>query len=169
MSRRVCARGRPIARGGADGGGAGPVYALDWCKTPGAGGRAGVRLVTGSLTDDFRNQLAVLGARDERVLVEDDADGAAELVVLAEAAHGYPATSVQWQPAAPAGWANRPNELLASTGDQLRVWGFAPDPTAAHSSGYIGRQSSAPQYTLNTKHVLQGVCRRALRFPMSRN
>jgi WD repeat-containing protein 68 len=157
-SRRVCPLARSRVGAGADRG-AGPVYALDWCKTPvlGSHGRPTVRLVAGSLTDDFRNQLAILGPRDERVLVEDDADGAAELVVLAEAAHGYPATSVQWQPAVPgAGWSAQ-SELLASTGDLLRVWSFAPDQAAMGGSGYVGRQAPAPPYSLTTKNTLQGV------------
>jgi WD repeat-containing protein 68 len=142
---------------------AGPVYALDWCKRPtvGPNGRPGVRIAAGSLTDDFRNQIAILGLRDERVLVEDDADAHSELVSLVEATHGYPATCVQWQPASSndGGWTNKQMQtgadLLASTGDLLRVWSFGPDPASATSS-YVGRQALA-QYSLTVRHQLQGV------------
>jgi hypothetical protein len=100
-----------------------PVYALDWWgrSTVGSHDRPGVRKATSFLTDDFRNQIAVLGLRDERVLVEDDADAYSELVTLVEATHGYPATYVQWQSAwsNDGGWANelmqKGADLLAST------------------------------------------------------
>jgi WD repeat-containing protein 68 len=140
----------------------GPVYALDWCKSGVPGGRhSAFRLAAGSLTEDFRNTIAVLGLRDERVLIEDDADPAApaELATLAEAAHGYPATSVQWQPASAAGQGyagkGHPAELLASTGDMLRVWSFSTDGGAG--SGYVGRAPSGQSYSLTAKHTLSGV------------
>jgi hypothetical protein len=139
------------------------VYTLDWRKTPaiGSNGRPTVRLAAGSITDDFRNQIAILGPRDERVLVEDDADGGAELVILTEASHRYPARCLHWQPGNPngAGWsAKGPQnaELLATTGDFLRVWNFAADQSSMGSS-YVGRPDSGSQYTLTTKHTLQWV------------
>jgi hypothetical protein len=46
-------------------------------------------------------------------------------------------------------------DLLASTGDLLRVWSFGPDPASATSS-YVGRQALA-QYSLTVRHQLQGV------------
>jgi hypothetical protein len=78
-----------------------PVYAPDWNRrsTVGSLDRPGVRTVTGSFTDDFRNHIAVLGLRDECFLVKDDAYAHSKLVAFVEATHGYPTTCVQWQPA----------------------------------------------------------------------
>lgn len=136
----------------------GPVYALDWCKQPTptsntSNGRPTVRLAAGSLSDDYRNQIVVLGPSDERILIEDDADGSEELVELAAATHGYPATSLQWQPA---GWKGTQSELLASTGDILRVWAFGVDGQGG-GGGYVGRGAPV-QYSLTARHQLSGVC-----------
>jgi len=138
-----------------------PVYALDWCKQPtqsSNNGRPNVRLAAGSLSDDYRNQIVVLGPSDERILIEDDADGSEELVELAVATHGYPATSLQWQPAsgAGAGWTNKGthSDVLASTGDILRVWSFGADAGGA-GSGYVGRGAPV-QYSLTARHQLSG-------------
>ena len=54
----------------------GPVYAIDWCKSPAPGQqlrpRSAFRLAIASFTEDFRNRIAVVGLKDDRVLVEDD-------------------------------------------------------------------------------------------------
>ncbi|KZT29045.1 WD40 repeat-like protein [Neolentinus lepideus HHB14362 ss-1] len=133
-----------------------PVFALDWCKTPAPGQthrpRSSFRLGVGSFTEDYRNRIAVIGLQDERVLVEDDYTDYADFTILADAHHGYPATSLQWQPAAARAAAG--TELLATTGDALRVWEYAGEG-AAVVSGYVGRPAgSASRLTLKT--VLPG-------------
>ena len=104
-----------------------------------------------------------MGLQDERVLVEDDASGGgeyADFVTLVEAQHGYPATRLQWQPAGAAAFAwsqKAPGaELLATTGDALRVWEYASDGPAA-GSAYVGRQSSGGGHRLTLKTALSGV------------
>src|ERR1700722_7382579 len=108
----------------------GPVHALDWCKGSAPGhqlrARSSFRLGLASFTEDFRNEIAVIGLQDERVLVEDDYHDYPDFVKLCDAPHGYPATSLQWQPAAASAYAwsqkSPATELLATTGDALRVW-----------------------------------------------
>ncbi|KAI0343110.1 WD40 repeat-like protein [Trametopsis cervina] len=140
-----------------------PVYALDWCKTPASGQsrpRSSFRLGVGSLTEDFRNSIAVVGLQDERVLVEDDyADSYSDFVTLVEAHHGYPATSLQWQPAAATSfnWSQKAgqSELLATTGDALRVWEYSTDNPSSMSS-YVGRQPSSGGHRLALRAALSG-------------
>ncbi|GJE95324.1 WD40 repeat domain-containing protein [Phanerochaete sordida] len=152
-----------------------PVYALDWCKSPAPGHqhrpRSSFRLGLGSLTDDYRNRIAIVGLQDERVLVEDDyaADFGdsyyPDFVTLVEAHHGYPATSLQWQPASANTfpWSEKPaqTELLATTGDALRVWEYASDQSSGGSGGggYVGKAQSSPQaggHRLTLRAALSG-------------
>ncbi|PCH43888.1 WD40 repeat-like protein [Wolfiporia cocos MD-104 SS10] len=140
-----------------------PVYALDWCKTVAPGSqlrpRSAFRLGISSLTDDSRNRIAIVGLQDERVLVEDDYTEYPDFVTLVEAPHGYPATSLQWQPASAASyaWSQKAatTELLATTGDALRIWEYTSDAQSALSS-YVGRQASGGGHRLTLKTALSG-------------
>ncbi|VDB95940.1 unnamed protein product [Peniophora sp. CBMAI 1063] len=142
-----------------------PVHALDWCKTPaptsggGVRARSAFRLGIASFTEDSRNRIAVVGLQDERVLVEDDYGDYPDFVTLVEASHGYPATSLQWQPAAASvfPWSNKASstELLATTGDALRIWEYASDGQMPMSS-YVGRQPTAGGHRLQLKAALSG-------------
>ncbi|KAH9948983.1 WD40 repeat-like protein [Amylocystis lapponica] len=140
-----------------------PVYALDWCKTSAPGQqirpRSAFRLGIASHTEDYRNRIAIVGLQDERVLVEDDYTEYPDFVTLVEATHGYPATSLQWQPASAASYAwsqkSATAELLATTGDALRVWEYSSDAPPAMSA-YVGRQSTASGHRLTLKTALSG-------------
>ncbi|TCD65605.1 hypothetical protein EIP91_002452 [Steccherinum ochraceum] len=140
-----------------------PVYALDWCKTSAPGQqlrpRSAFRLGIGSITDDFRNRIAVVGLQDERVLVEDDYADYADFVTLTDAHHGYPATSLQWQPASATSynWSQKigVSELLATTGDALRVWEYASDGQQGMTQ-YVGRPASGGGHRLTLRAALSG-------------
>lgn len=140
-----------------------PVYALDWCKTSAPGQqprpRSAFRLGIASLTDDYRNRIAVIGLQDERVLVEDDYTDYADFVTLTDAHHGYPATSLQWQPAAATSfnWSQKVgvSELLATTGDALRVWEYASDGQQGMTQ-YVGRPASGGGHRLSLRAALSG-------------
>lgn len=102
-----------------------------------------------------------MGLQDERVLVEDDyAENYSDFVTLVEANHGYPATSLQWQPAAATSfaWSQKAgaSELLATTGDALRVWEYASDQQPAMSN-YVGRQPTTGGHRLTLRAALSGV------------
>ena len=95
------------------------------------------------------------------MLVEDDyAENYSDFVTLVEANHGYPATSLQWQPAAATSfaWSQKTgvSELLATTGDALRVWEYASDQQSAISN-YVGRQSGGSGHRLTLRAALSGV------------
>ena len=142
----------------------GPVYSLDWCKTTAPGQqirpRSAFRLGIASFTEDYRNRIAIVGLQDERVLVEDNYPDYSDFVTLAEAHHGYPATSLQWQPSsAPSfAWSQKSvaTELLATTGDALRVWEYMTDGQVGGSS-YVGRTGSGTGSRLQLKTCLSGV------------
>ena len=142
----------------------GPVYALDWCKTTAPGQqirpRSAFRLGIASFSEDYRNRIAVVGLQDERVLVEDNYPDYSDFVTLAEAHHGYPATSLQWQPStAPSfAWSQKSvaTELLATTGDALRVWEYMSEGQVGGSS-YVGRTGSGAGSRLQLKTCLSGV------------
>ncbi|KAI8994070.1 WD40 repeat-like protein [Trametes punicea] len=140
-----------------------PVYALDWCKSAAPGQtlrpRSAFRLGIASLTEDYRNRIAIVGLQDERVLVEDDYTEYPDFVTLVEAQHGYPATRLHWQPstANSFAWSQKAAaaELLATTGDALRVWEYSSDGPAAVSA-YVGRQASGGGHKLTLKTALSG-------------
>ncbi|KAF6760051.1 WD40 repeat-like protein [Ephemerocybe angulata] len=141
-----------------------PVQCLDWCKTPAPGqahrARSAYRIGVASFLENYQNQIAIIGLQDERVLVEDDYSEYADFVTLCEANHGYPATSLQWQPesAITYGWSQRSPavEYLATTGDALRIWEYASEGPAA-TSPYTGRQSQNPGgHSLTMKVALSG-------------
>lgn len=144
----------------------GPISSLDWCKTSAPGQqlrpRSAFRLGVASFLENYQNQIAVVGLQDERVLVEDDYTDYPDFVTLCEAYHGYPATSLQWQPASAQtfSWSQKSpsTELLATTGDALRVFEYSGDGPVS-TSNYIGRPPVVSSgHSLTLKTALSGVC-----------
>lgn len=143
----------------------GPVHSLDWCKTSAPGQqlrpRSAFRLGVASFTENYQNQIAVIGLQDERVLVEDDFADYPDFVTLCEVYHGYPATSLQWQPASAQNhsWSQKSasTELLATTGDALRIWEYNGEAPPV-SSSFVGRQPAISSgHSLTMKTALSGV------------
>ena len=97
------------------------------------------------------------------MLVEDDSEFGEypDFVTLVEAQHGYPATRLQWQPstANSFAWSQKAQgaELLATTGDALRVWEYASDAPPAGGTGYVGRPGTGGGHRLTLKTALSGV------------
>jgi WD repeat-containing protein 68 len=111
--------------------------------------------------ENFQNRIAVVGLQDERVLVEDDYSEYPDFVTLCETHHGYPATSLQWQPAAALNhtWTQKSptSELLATTSDALRVWEYSNDAPSAVST-FVGRANAGSGgHSLSLKTALSGV------------
>ncbi|KAF5351690.1 hypothetical protein D9756_007421 [Leucocoprinus leucothites] len=141
-----------------------PIHSMDWCKTPAPGQQArhktAFRIGVSSFLDNYQNYIAVLGLQDEHVLVEDDFTDYPDFVSLVEAYHGYPATSLQWQPATAMNhnWSQKSanTELLATTSDALRVWEYSGDGSANVSS-YVGRPpTNNGHHSLTMKTALSG-------------
>ncbi|GAB1528247.1 hypothetical protein RhiTH_011439 [Rhizoctonia solani] len=143
-----------------------PVYALDWCHTHGPNSsraRSAFRIALGTFVEDYRNRITIIGLPDESSLLEGSSNpnsssgasangggGGSDFVVLAEAMHGYPPTRLQWEPASAVGqsWPIKTSgaELLATTGDALRVWEFLTESDGGVGPGsqtsYVGRQGN---------------------------
>lgn len=102
--------------------------------------------------------MTIIGLQDERVLVDDEytVNDYPDFTVLCEATHGYPATALQWQPASNA---KRQNvELLATTGDSLRIWEYGSSDGPQNMGQYVGQQPvRSSGHTLQVKSSLSGV------------
>ncbi|KIJ49380.1 hypothetical protein M422DRAFT_74518 [Sphaerobolus stellatus SS14] len=140
-----------------------PIYGLDWCKTWPPGQmrpRNAFRLAISSYTEDYRNRIAVVGLQDERALLDDEIhEGYSDFVLLAETMHGYPATKLQWQPSSAStfNWAMKPPsvELLATTGDALRIWDLTYDGEQK-TTNFVGRHQTSTGYHLAQRVALSG-------------
>lgn len=142
---------------------------MDWCKTPGAGPsshlpRSSYRLALGSLTDDYRNRISIVGLPDEGPLMgiksEDEGynNNESDFILLADSLHGYPVTKIAWEPASALkkSWKGSSPELLTTTGDALRIWEYSEGEYKA--SSYLGQMAPGPPGRLNQKIALSSVC-----------
>ncbi|KAI4107006.1 MAG: hypothetical protein L6R37_001899 [Teloschistes peruensis] len=124
-----------------------PVYAFDWCKWPvqsqNSGDAAG-KMAIGSFVEDGHNFIQILDTH--ATLEEDDMSDDApqyglEFVKTAEATHSYPVTRILWEPASSQ---KQSTDLLATSGDHLRLWSL-PSQSAYNHSNSISRSSTGSQ------------------------
>ncbi|KAI4250136.1 MAG: hypothetical protein L6R40_000308 [Gallowayella cf. fulva] len=124
-----------------------PVYAFDWCKWPvqsqGTGEPAG-KMAIGSYVEDGHNFIQILDTY--ATLEPDDPSDEApqyglEFLKTAEAAHSYPVTRILWEPASSQ---KQSTDLLATSGDHLRLWSLPSQPAHNHSNT-ISRSSNSSQ------------------------
>lgn len=85
-------------------------------------------------------------------------ENANNFVLLADALNGYPVTKVGWEPGKTfkESWKDVSTELLAATGESLRIWEYAQDYAPTVSS-YVGRESTSPLGKLTSKIALSSV------------
>mmetsp|Transcript_18475 Transcript_18475/g.30797 ORF Transcript_18475/g.30797 Transcript_18475/m.30797 type:complete len:332 (+) Transcript_18475:206-1201(+) len=88
------------------------TYALGWSRR---GNDQNLKLAVGSFKEEYSNQIHV-------IQLDRDDDGNGDFVKVSEFDHPYPATKVMWSPADHTG-----PELLATTGDYLRLWSAGTD------------------------------------------
>ncbi|KAL8730870.1 MAG: hypothetical protein Q9166_003797 [cf. Caloplaca sp. 2 TL-2023] len=124
-----------------------PVYAFDWCKwpvqSPSMGEPAG-KMALGSYVEDGHNFIQILDT--QATLEPDDTSDDApqyglEFVKTAEATHSYPVTRILWEPASSQ---KQSTDLLATSGDHLRLWSLPSQPAYNHSNS-ISRSSNSNQ------------------------
>ncbi|EAS30112.3 WD repeat protein [Coccidioides immitis RS] len=122
------------------------VYALDWCKwsvppgTPTAG-----KVAIGSYLEDNHNYIQILGAQytpPDRDYPEPDGLPGLEFVKIAEATHSYPVTRILWEPPSSQ---KQSTDLLATSGDHLRLWSLPSESSQFrhHGSSSINRSTNA--------------------------
>ncbi|PGH12502.1 hypothetical protein AJ79_04246 [Helicocarpus griseus UAMH5409] len=104
------------------------VYALDWCKWPvQPGGSSYGKVALGSYLEDSHNYIQILSAqRASPEFAADSPDGnpGIEFVKTAEATHSYPVTRILWEPPSSQ---KQSTDLLATSGDHLRLWSLPAD------------------------------------------
>ncbi|KAL8703210.1 MAG: hypothetical protein Q9201_003596 [Fulgogasparrea decipioides] len=124
-----------------------PVYAFDWCKWPvqnqSTGEPAG-KMAIGSYVEDGHNFIQILDTHatlEADDSSEDVPEYGLEFVKTAEATHSYPVTRILWEPASSQ---KQSTDLLATSGDHLRLWSLPSQPAYNHSNS-ISRSSNSSQ------------------------
>ncbi|KAL9119184.1 MAG: hypothetical protein Q9187_004261 [Circinaria calcarea] len=127
------------------------VYAFDWCKWPvqkqGLGDAAG-KMAIGSYLEDGHNFIQILETRIVPDLETESPSGVApfgiEYIKTAEATHSYPVTRILWEPES----SQKPStDLLATSGDHLRLWSLPAQPSY-NTSNSITRSSNSKESTV---------------------
>ncbi|KAE8152605.1 WD40-repeat-containing domain protein [Aspergillus avenaceus] len=121
-----------------------PIYAVDWCKwpIPGNSGSFGGKIALGSYLEDNHNYIQIVDTHWTKP-DPDTPDAAAgevklEYVKTAEATHSYPVTRILWEPPSSQ---KQSTDLLATSGDHLRLWSL-PTNQPLQSSNSITRSAS---------------------------
>ncbi|KAE8352619.1 WD40-repeat-containing domain protein [Aspergillus coremiiformis] len=121
-----------------------PIYAVDWCKwsIPGNSGSFGGKIALGSYLEDNHNYIQIIDTHWSKP-DSDTPDAAAgeiklEYVKTAEATHSYPVTRILWEPPSSQ---KQSTDLLATSGDHLRLWSL-PANQPLQSSNSITRSAS---------------------------
>lgn len=131
-----------------------PIFAVDWCKWPPKSSIAAGKIAIGSYLEDNHNYIQIL--ESHRSPPDPDnrhAERGLEFVKTAQANHSYPVTRILWEPPS----SNKQStDLLATSGDHLRLWSL-PSATSSSYSNSISRttnQREAPLQELSPLALL---------------
>ncbi|KAI9856088.1 MAG: hypothetical protein M1824_005683 [Vezdaea acicularis] len=117
------------------------IYAFDWCKWPVQQQGSAGKIAVGSYLEDGHNFIQIL---DTHVVPEQSAPGgpsySMDFSKLAEATHPYPVTRILWEPPSSQ---KQTTDLLATSGDHLRLWSLPPNASASSASNSITRTSNS--------------------------
>ncbi|EXJ96124.1 hypothetical protein A1O1_01250 [Capronia coronata CBS 617.96] len=120
-----------------------PVYAVDWCKwTPRSNNGSAGKVAIGSYLEDNHNHIQILDT--QRTQIDPDnphGERGLEFVKTAEATHAYPVTRILWEPPSSN---KQTTDLLATSGDHLRLWSLPNDQLAYASSSITRSATSKP-------------------------
>ncbi|KAF9114291.1 ddb1 and cul4 associated factor 7 [Mortierella sp. AM989] len=116
-----------------------PVYGLDWSNQPTE--REALRLAVGSFIEDGSNKIQIITLQEFAGSDGKDYNptSMSDWVSIAETNHQqYPVTKIKWEPHKSGH--RKPYDLLATTGDYLRLWDLKDDPDQEGASNTIGRR-----------------------------
>ncbi|KAI8714119.1 hypothetical protein NCS52_01131300 [Fusarium sp. LHS14.1] len=118
------------------------IYAFDWCKWPPQGNGAG-KLAVGSYLEDGHNFIQILDSHivqtPQDVYTPGTSKYSLDFTKVAEATHSYPVTRLLWEPPSSQ---KQSTDLLATSGDHLRLWSL-PNENPSTPSNTIGRRDNA--------------------------
>ncbi|KAF9284788.1 ddb1 and cul4 associated factor 7 [Mortierella alpina] len=120
-----------------------PVYGLDWSNQPTE--REALRLAVGSFIEDGSNKIQIITLPEFTAGLENDDDfnpnSMSDWVPVAQTnQQQYPVTKIKWEPYKSG---HRSFDLLATTGDYLRLWELREDTEHVDSSSKIGASKGA--------------------------
>ncbi|CAG8483235.1 609_t:CDS:2 [Paraglomus occultum] len=124
------------------------VYGLDWSKRP---GDKAFRLALGSFIEEYANKLQIIALSDT---VYDDPyqrPSTGDFIKIAEVDHHYPITKVLWEPNK--GGLKTP-DLLATTGDHLRLWEIVDDVNTTGNTIGVNNGVGVRTQRLNHRQLL---------------
>ncbi|KAK3346151.1 WD40-repeat-containing domain protein [Lasiosphaeria hispida] len=106
------------------------LYAFDWCKWAPQSNGAG-KLAIGSYLEDGHNFIQILDTQlsptPSDVYTPGGSKYSMDFTRVAEATHSYPVTRLLWEPPSSQ---KQSTDLLATSGDHLRLWSLPSDPQA---------------------------------------
>ncbi|CAD0115086.1 unnamed protein product [Aureobasidium uvarum] len=117
------------------------AYSFDWCKWPVPNGNSCGKMAIGSYLEDPHNFIQIV---DTQIAPQDQSTmgGPAygiDYVKIAEATCAYPVTRISWEPPSSS---KQSTDLLATSGDHLRLWSLPSSSQPAMLSNNINRSAS---------------------------
>ncbi|KAK4136283.1 WD40 repeat-like protein, partial [Trichocladium antarcticum] len=113
------------------------LYAFDWCKWAPQANSAG-KLAIGSYLEDGHNFIQILDTQLSPTPADAYVPGgpkhSMEFTRIAEATHSYPVTRLLWEPPSAQ---KQSTDLLATSGDHLRLWSLPSEPQVHTPSSSI--------------------------------
>ena len=126
-----------------------PIYALDWCKwPPRTNTNSAGKVAIGSYSEDGPNWLQVLDAQASQ---SESGEPSFEFIKTAEATHAYPVTRILWEPPSSN---KQTTDLLATSGDHLRLWSLPTDAAQAYQTSSITGSRERPLQKLSPLALL---------------
>lgn len=122
-----------------------PIYAYDWCNWPINGGSSAGKMAICSHLEDAHNYIQVLDTHIEGPDMNNPSMGFSR---VAEATCSYPVTRILWEPPSPQ---KQTTDLLATSGDHLRLWSLPQggqsqrSSNTIHQGGPVSRRQSPVQ------------------------
>ncbi|KAF4120111.1 DDB1- and CUL4-associated factor 7 [Geosmithia morbida] len=121
-----------------------PIYAFDWCKWRPQANGAG-KVAVGSYLEDGHNFIQILDSHatttPQDVYTPGSSKYTLEFSKVAEATHSYPVTRLLWEPPSSQ---KQSTDLLATSGDHLRLWSLPSDATPTPGSTITRRGIEGP-------------------------
>ena len=115
------------------------TYAYDWCKWPVMSGSSAGKMAVGSYLEDPHNFIQIL---DTQITPQETGGYGLEYTKVAEATCAYPVTRILWEPPSSQ---KQSTDLLATSGDHLRLWSLPGQASTPISSNINNRQAQLQQ------------------------